>query len=67
MQLRGEIAEKAVAKDAGDARVAGVEDSPHTALCELGQVLSVVAPPGAVVIPEVVERQASQRAALSVS
>ena len=52
----GGLAQETVPQDAGDSRVAGVETSPHTTLCEVGQMLGVVAPPGAVVIPEVVER-----------
>ena len=50
------LAQEAVAQHPGNAGVAGVEALPDPALGVVGQVEGVVAPPGAVVVPEVVER-----------
>ena len=50
------LPQNAVPEDPGDAGVTGVEAPSHATLRVVGQVLGVVAPPGAVVVPEVVER-----------
>ena len=49
------LAQKAIPKDASDAGVAGVEAPAHTTLGVVGKVLGVVDPPGAIVIPQMVE------------
>ena len=54
----GRLAEQGIPKNAGDRRIARVEALPDTPLGEVRQVLGVMAPPGAVVVPEVVERVA---------
>ena len=52
----GRLAQEGVTQDTGNARVTGVEAAAHPALGVVGQVLGVVHPPRAVVIPKVVER-----------
>ena len=52
----GEIAQERIPQHAGYTRVAGMEATADPALGVVGQVLGVVDPPGAVIIPEVVER-----------
>jgi hypothetical protein len=51
----GCLAKEAIPKDASDAGVAGVEAPAHATLGVVGKVLGVVAPPGTVVIPQMVE------------
>ena len=52
----GRLAEKGIPKNPGDTGVARVEAPADTPLGEVRQVLGVVAPPGAVVVPQMVER-----------
>jgi len=52
----GCLAEEGIPKDARDARVAGVEAPTDSPLGVVRQVLGVVAPPGAVVVPKMMER-----------
>lgn len=52
------LAEEGIPQDSGDRGIARVKALADTPLGVVGEVLCVVAPPGAVVVPEVVERVA---------
>ena len=50
------FAQEAVPEHAGNAGIIGVEVSSDPPLGEIRQVLGVMAPPGAMIVPEMVER-----------
>jgi len=50
------LAQERIPQHSRDTGVAGMEASPDATLGVVGEVLGVVAPPGTVVVPEVVER-----------
>jgi hypothetical protein len=51
----GRLAEEGIPKNTGDRRIARVKAPADTSLGEVRKVLGVVAPPGTVVIPQMVE------------
>jgi len=54
----GALAQETVPEDPGDPRITCVEASSHAPLGVVEEVLGIMAPPGAVVVPEMVERVA---------
>ena len=50
------LAEEGIPQDSGDRGIARVKALADTPLGVVGEVLCVVAPPGAIIVPEVVER-----------
>ena len=59
--VMGRIEKEGIPKKAGDRRIARVKTQTDTPLGEIREVLGVVAPPSAVVVPEVMERVGGRR------